>query len=238
MFFLKRGMNLLVRRALTGFSAGAMMAASIWRLLVPAMEQAEDMGKWAFRKCRRNDFSGLKADGQLCFGVRRWFLPEQCRFCFLGRSIGGSAASARITSYAASLFSSAFRPGKAGFIHKYSKTVEKSIAPSRISGSDHLIGRAPTLCRQHMLCISEKYGIIFFEMQPSRTAKASPSTPLPEAFRRSTQRSASCRSGRRNKQAGPGARPLITLQEEHTMYNAVKTLRRELLNEAARRRGR
>ena len=163
MFFLKRGMNLLVRRALTGFSAGAMMAASIWRLLVPAMEQAKDMGQWAFRKCRRNDFSGLKAEEQPCFGVRRWFLPEQCRFCFLGRSIGDSAASARITSYAASLFSSAFRPGKAGFIHNIAKTVEKRIAPSRISGSARLICRAPTLCRQHMLCISEKYGIIFFE---------------------------------------------------------------------------
>ena len=48
MFFLKRGMNLLVQRALTGFAAGVMVAASIWSLLVPAMEQAEDMGQWAF----------------------------------------------------------------------------------------------------------------------------------------------------------------------------------------------
>ena len=47
-FFLKRGMNLLVQRALTGFAAGVMVAASIWSLLVPAMEQAEDMGQWAF----------------------------------------------------------------------------------------------------------------------------------------------------------------------------------------------
>ena len=41
-------MNLLVQRALTGFAAGVMVAASIWSLLVPAMEQAEDMGQWAF----------------------------------------------------------------------------------------------------------------------------------------------------------------------------------------------
>ncbi len=47
-FFLKRGMNLLVQRALTGFAAGVMVAASVWSLLVPAMEQAEDMGQWAF----------------------------------------------------------------------------------------------------------------------------------------------------------------------------------------------
>ncbi len=47
-FFLKRGMNPLVQRALTGFAAGVMVAASVWSLLVPAMEQAADMGQWAF----------------------------------------------------------------------------------------------------------------------------------------------------------------------------------------------
>ena len=48
MFFLKRGMNLLVQRALTGFAAGVMVAASVWSLLIPAMEQAGDMDRWAF----------------------------------------------------------------------------------------------------------------------------------------------------------------------------------------------
>lgn len=47
-FFLKKGMNPLVQRALTGFAAGVMVAASVWSLLLPAMEQAEDMGQWAF----------------------------------------------------------------------------------------------------------------------------------------------------------------------------------------------
>lgn len=47
-FFLKRGMRPLVQRALTGFAAGVMVAASVWSLLVPAMEQAADMGQWAF----------------------------------------------------------------------------------------------------------------------------------------------------------------------------------------------
>ena len=36
------------QRALTGFAAGVMVAASVWSLLVPAMEQAADMGQWAF----------------------------------------------------------------------------------------------------------------------------------------------------------------------------------------------
>lgn len=47
-FFMRRSLNLLVQRALTGFAAGVMVAASIWSLLLPAMEQAADMGDWSF----------------------------------------------------------------------------------------------------------------------------------------------------------------------------------------------
>lgn len=46
--FMKRMLNPLVQKALTGFAAGVMVAASVWSLLVPAMEQSEAMGKWAF----------------------------------------------------------------------------------------------------------------------------------------------------------------------------------------------
>lgn len=47
--FLMRGqLNEKVQRALTGFAAGVMVAASIWSLLMPAMDQSEKMGKWAF----------------------------------------------------------------------------------------------------------------------------------------------------------------------------------------------
>lgn len=46
-FFLKKALGLQVQRALTGFAAGVMVAASIWSLLIPAMEQAADMGKGA-----------------------------------------------------------------------------------------------------------------------------------------------------------------------------------------------
>ena len=47
-FFAKGEMNRQVQRALTGFAAGVMMAASVWSLLIPAMNHAEDMGKLAF----------------------------------------------------------------------------------------------------------------------------------------------------------------------------------------------
>lgn len=46
--FMKRNLSLLVQRALTGFAAGVMVAASIWSLLIPAIEQSESMGEWSF----------------------------------------------------------------------------------------------------------------------------------------------------------------------------------------------
>ena len=46
--FMKNRLNPLVQRALTGFAAGVMVAASIWSLLIPAMEQSEPMGKLSF----------------------------------------------------------------------------------------------------------------------------------------------------------------------------------------------
>ncbi len=45
--FMKNKLNHLLQRALTGFAAGVMVAASIWSLLLPAMEQSEGMGQWA-----------------------------------------------------------------------------------------------------------------------------------------------------------------------------------------------
>lgn len=47
-FFMKSKMNRTIERMLTGFAAGVMVAASIWSLLIPAMEQSENMGMFAF----------------------------------------------------------------------------------------------------------------------------------------------------------------------------------------------
>lgn len=47
-FFTKKNMNIMVQRALTGFAAGVMVAASIWSLIIPAMEQSEGMGMLSF----------------------------------------------------------------------------------------------------------------------------------------------------------------------------------------------
>ena len=47
-FFMKKELSRTVQRALTGFASGVMVAASIWSLIIPAMEQSEPMGSLAF----------------------------------------------------------------------------------------------------------------------------------------------------------------------------------------------
>ena len=46
--FLKNNLNLLVQRILTGFAAGIMTAASVWSLLIPALEQSANLGHLSF----------------------------------------------------------------------------------------------------------------------------------------------------------------------------------------------
>ena len=40
-FFMKKNLNEQIQRALTGFAAGVMVAASVWSLLIPAMEMSD-----------------------------------------------------------------------------------------------------------------------------------------------------------------------------------------------------
>ena len=47
-FFMGRRLDRTLQRALTGFAAGVMTAASVWSLLLPAMEQSAPMGRLAF----------------------------------------------------------------------------------------------------------------------------------------------------------------------------------------------
>lgn len=47
-FFMKGEMSRTLQRALMGFASGVMVAASIWSLIIPSMDQAAHMGKFAF----------------------------------------------------------------------------------------------------------------------------------------------------------------------------------------------
>lgn len=47
-FILKNDMGKNLQRAFLGFAAGVMIAASVWSLLIPSIDQAADMGNFAF----------------------------------------------------------------------------------------------------------------------------------------------------------------------------------------------
>lgn len=47
-FLMRNNLNETVQKILSGFAAGVMVAASIWSLIVPAMDQSSDMGKFSF----------------------------------------------------------------------------------------------------------------------------------------------------------------------------------------------
>ncbi|MFR8548042.1 MAG: ZIP family metal transporter [Lachnospiraceae bacterium] len=47
-FFLKGELNQRVQKMLLGFASGVMVAASVWSLLIPAMDMSEQMGRFAF----------------------------------------------------------------------------------------------------------------------------------------------------------------------------------------------
>lgn len=47
-FFLRKRISPHVQRAFTGFAAGVMVAASVWSLIIPAIDMSGDMGKLSF----------------------------------------------------------------------------------------------------------------------------------------------------------------------------------------------
>ena len=47
-FFMKKSLSDRVQRSLTGFAAGVMVAASVWSLLIPAIEQSAALGRLVF----------------------------------------------------------------------------------------------------------------------------------------------------------------------------------------------
>ena len=47
-FFVKNELNALVQKSLLGFAGGVMVAASVWSLLIPAMDMSAHMGRFAF----------------------------------------------------------------------------------------------------------------------------------------------------------------------------------------------
>lgn len=47
-FLIRKEINATLQKTMLGFAAGVMVAASVWSLLIPAMDMSEGMGKMAF----------------------------------------------------------------------------------------------------------------------------------------------------------------------------------------------
>ncbi len=58
-FFMRKELSVNVQRSLTGFAAGVMAAASIWSLIIPAMEQSADMGRFSFLPAVTGFWAGI-----------------------------------------------------------------------------------------------------------------------------------------------------------------------------------
>ena len=58
-FFLRNQISSLAEKILLGISSGIMTAASVWSLLLPAISQSQDMGKFAFWPASIGFLSGM-----------------------------------------------------------------------------------------------------------------------------------------------------------------------------------
>lgn len=58
-FFLRKEIGSNLQRVFSGFAAGVMVAASIWSLLIPAMDMCENMGKLAFLPALTGFLAGI-----------------------------------------------------------------------------------------------------------------------------------------------------------------------------------
>ena len=65
-FFMKKELNPLVQKGFLGFAAGVMVAASVWSLLIPAMDMCAGMGKLAFIPAAFGFWLGIAFYGSAC----------------------------------------------------------------------------------------------------------------------------------------------------------------------------
>ena len=90
-FFLKKTLSDAVQRALTGFAAGVMVAASVWSLLIPAIAQSAVHGP-AGRFSRRRWASG----SAFCF-CWRWTTSSRICIAKSGQAEGPKSRLQRTT---------------------------------------------------------------------------------------------------------------------------------------------
>lgn len=58
-FLTQSKVNLKIQNGLFGFASGIMVAASVWSLIIPAINESENMGRYAFLPAAAGIFSGM-----------------------------------------------------------------------------------------------------------------------------------------------------------------------------------
>ena len=72
-FFLKNELSKGMQKALTGFAAGVMVAASIWSLLLTSLDQGASLGLWKFLPAVIGFWIGI-----LFLMAIDYFAPPEC----------------------------------------------------------------------------------------------------------------------------------------------------------------
>ena len=76
-FLFRKRNSMLLQRVFLGFAAGVMIAASVWSLLIPAIERAEEAGQIGW----------IPAAGGFAIGVAfLWCCTSCCRTCIRART--------------------------------------------------------------------------------------------------------------------------------------------------------
>lgn len=104
-FLVKKDLKPLVQKGFLGFASGVMVAASVWSLLIPAMEMSQRMKKFAFVPAAAGFLLGIgfllfmdravphlhmgseKAEGPKVQLKKRQCLSLQSRFTIFGGSV-------------------------------------------------------------------------------------------------------------------------------------------------------
>ena len=93
-FFMRRSLGDLVQRSLAGFAAGVMVAASIWSLLIPAIDQSAGLGRFAFFPAFAGFWFGVLFLLALSLGIAIQNFPEGAIISMPLRAEGESKAKA------------------------------------------------------------------------------------------------------------------------------------------------
>ena len=67
--FMRKELDDRVQRALTGFAAGVMTAASVWSLILPAIEQSSHLGRLSFLPAAAGFWGGVLLRSSIVYTI-------------------------------------------------------------------------------------------------------------------------------------------------------------------------